>query len=185
LECISAETAFEVFVRAAKISVEAKNPVPSKIKRSTQVGVASLPDLESMLLLPVLWVSLCAAAALSESVLRPSQLGDGLTKAPIASPELLLPSNTSVSLSNVSSPTENILKIACDSSRYGKNLKVKSCRQLFGYVKQDKRQFTFAQRDSGIPHDLPLPLRTYSGKTSISNICSEATASLNHLWCCR
>lgn len=136
--------------------------------------------MRDMPLSPFFWISLCAAATLSASVLQSSQPGDGLAKAVIASPELLISSNSLVSPSNVSVPSGNILKIACDSRRFGKNLKVKSCRQLFGYVKKDNTQFTFAQRNSGIPHDLPLPLRTYSGESIRSKIYSEARSSLIH-----
>ena len=62
------------------------------------------------------------------------------------------------------------MKVGCDPIRYGRNLKVKSCRDLFGYLKHDEAQFTFSQRDSGIPHDIPLPLRTYSSKFIVSGI---------------
>lgn len=144
-----------------------RTSLPRTKPKYPQVYIASLPDERIMLLSSLSWASLCATATLSASVLQPIQPGDGLAKARVAPPELLLPSNTSVSLGNLSFPSGNILKIACDASRYGKNLKVKSCRQLFGYVRKDNRQFTFAQRDSGIPQDLPLPLRTYSSERTL------------------
>lgn len=58
--------------------------------------------------------------------------------------------------------TSNRLKIGCDSHRYGRNLKVKSCRDVFRYVKYENEQIEFSERDSGISHDVGLPLRTYS-----------------------
>ena len=67
--------------------------------------------------------------------------------------------------SNDSDTSGNKLKITCDGMTYGKNLKVPSCRKVFGYLRQDPTQYTFVERGSGIEGDVPLPLRTYSSKT--------------------
>ena len=78
------------------------------------------------------------------------------------SPELTLPLNVSTFPTNGTLTAKKRLKIACDADRFGRNLKVKSCRDLFGYLTLDEEEYTFSGRDSGIPNDIPLPFRTYS-----------------------
>ncbi|KAL6716108.1 hypothetical protein ACLMJK_005674 [Lecanora helva] len=86
-----------------------------------------------------------------------------LSHAPKPSPsaDLTLPANISRAPSNHPISAKK-LKIICDDQRWGRNLKVKSCRDLFGYLRQGEELYSFAQRDSGIPHDIPLPIRTLS-----------------------
>ena len=67
---------------------------------------------------------------------------------------------------NNSDTSANKLKVTCDGMTYGKNLKVPSCRKVFGYMRHDSTQYTFVERLSGIPGDVLLPLRTYSSKYS-------------------
>lgn len=108
-----------------------------------------------------LWPAYCAAALIPASVLQRPQYGNDLKAS-----DLPL-SNTSVFANNRSSSLGGIggvLKIACNSDMYGKNLKVKSCQRLFGYISKDTRQYTFADRESRVPFDIALPMRTYSGK---------------------
>ncbi|KAM0796442.1 hypothetical protein BDR22DRAFT_525996 [Usnea florida] len=76
-------------------------------------------------------------------------------------PNLRSPASISIP-SNDSDTSGNKLKITCDGMTYGKNLKVPSCRKVFGYTRHDPTQYTFVERGSGIPGDVPLPLRTYS-----------------------
>ena len=93
---------------------------------------------------------------------HPESISD-LAAKPISSLNLLSPANILASSSNISS-SGNGLKIRCDSTKYGKNLKVQSCRNVFRYLNKVDTQFTFAMRDSGVPFDVPLPLRTLSSK---------------------
>ena len=93
---------------------------------------------------------------------RSERIGN-LDTGPISSSYLLPPTILAPSSNNTSSG--NKLKIACDSTRYGKNLKVDSCRNIFRYLNKDDTQYTFAERDSGVPLDIPLPLRTFSSET--------------------
>lgn len=101
---------------------------------------------------------------LAASLPRPSESVDSLAAGPVSSLNLLSPANTLALSSNNSSPG-NVLKIACDATKYGKNLKVNSCRNVFRFLRRDETRYTFAERDSGVPHDVPLPLRTLSSKT--------------------
>ncbi len=103
---------------------------------------------------------------LAASLLRHSQDIGSLAAGPISSPNSLSPANILSPSSNTSS-TGNKMIIACDGTRYGKNLKVKSCRHVFGFLSKDDKQLTFAERDSGVPSDIPLPLRTLSSKNPI------------------
>lgn len=98
---------------------------------------------------------------LAASLPRPSESVDSLAAGPVSSLNLLSPANTLALSSNNSSPG-NVLKIACDATKYGKNLKVNSCRNVFRFLRRDETRYTFAERDSGVPHDVPLPLRTLS-----------------------
>lgn len=118
-----------------------------------------------MFLSAFLWSAYCAAALIPASVLQRPQYGNDP-----ASSSLLLPT-TSLDSGNQSSllgGMGGVLKIACDSIRYGKNLKVKSCQRLFGYLRKDTTQYTFANRDSRKPFDIALPMRTYSGEPAKS-----------------
>lgn len=110
------------------------------------------------LILSVLGSNIVLAASLPQ---RPERIGS-LETAPISSSNLLSPAILAPSSSNTSSG--NTLKVGCDSNRFGKNLKVNSCRNVFRYLRKDEKQLTFADRDSGVPFDVPLPLRTYSSE---------------------
>ncbi len=95
-----------------------------------------------------LWASYSNAASLAAGPMSSSNL---------AAPALLTPSSSNYS-------SENMLGISCDSRKFGKNLKVNSCRNIFNYLIKDETQYDFADRDSGRPNSVPLPLRTYSSE---------------------
>ena len=88
----------------------------------------------------------------------------GLLAGPPGPPDLALSLNTSRPLGNYSASLSKTVKIGCSARLYGRDLKVKSCRDLFGYLRPDSNQYTFSQRDSGIPQDVGLPIRTYSSR---------------------
>lgn len=121
----------------------------------------------------ILW-TLYSDAVLAASLPRRSEIIGSLAARPISPSNLLSPANMLASSSNTSS-SGNLLKIACDGTKYGKNLKVNSCRSVFNFMMKNETQFTFAERDSGVPSDISLPLRTLSSKTSI-----DASASWIH-----
>lgn len=100
---------------------------------------------------------------LAASLLRRSESIGGLATGPATSSNLLSPAN--ILAPSTTNSSANILKIACDASRYGKNLKVYSCRNVFMYLRKDPTVFVFAERDSGLPCDVPLPFRTLSSET--------------------
>ncbi|CAD6589690.1 MAG: hypothetical protein ASARMPRED_004173 [Alectoria sarmentosa] len=95
------------------------------------------------------------------SLPRRSESSGGLAADPTSSLNLFSPANI-LAPSNDNSTSGNVLKIACDGTLYGKNLKVSSCRNIFHFLSKDETEFRFAQRDSGVPCDVPLPLRTLS-----------------------
>lgn len=112
-----------------------------------------------MFFLPVLW-ALSSNTLLAASLPQRSERIGSLDTGRITSSNLLsIPAPPTNNLSS-----GNILEIACDSAKFGKNLKVKSCRNVFRYLMQDESQYTFAERDSGVPHEAPLPWRTLSGE---------------------
>ena len=84
------------------------------------------------------------------------------------SPALLSAENSSTIFSNAS--LGELLKIRCDPIRYGKNLKVASCRNVFSYIAQDDTQAVFAERGAVQPHDLNLPFRVASSEYSSAGI---------------
>lgn len=97
------------------------------------------------------------AASLPQRLESISSLAAGSTTSPsLLSPAILVPSGTNSSYAAK-------LKIRCDV-KYGKNLKVNSCRKVFDYLTKNETQFAFAERDSGVPFDVPLPLRTFSSE---------------------
>lgn len=109
------------------------------------------------LMLWALYSNVVLAASLPQ---RSERIGN-LAAGPTSSSNLLSPATLAPSSYNSSA---NLLKIAC-STKWGKNLKVYSCRNIFDWLQTDERQFSFAERDSGLPYQVPLPLRTYSSKT--------------------
>lgn len=75
-----------------------------------------------------------------------------------------LPSRvTSPSSLRSPSPSSPLL-VHCDGNVYGRNLNVASCRDVFSHMPRGDAQVTFAERHSGIPHDIPLPWRVMSSK---------------------
>ena len=109
----------------------------------------------------MLWALLHPNTVLAASLPQRSDRIGSLDTGRISSSNLLSPAIPAPS-SNFSSG--NVLQIACDSAKFGKNLKVNSCRNIFRYLMRDEVQYTFAERDSGVPHDAPLPWRTLSGE---------------------
>lgn len=92
-----------------------------------------------------------------------------LLQEPVISPALSNFENSSTASGNTS--LDNILKLRCDPIRYGRNLKVESCRKVFGFIAQDDTQTVFAERGSVQPHDLNLPFRATSSEClSISSL---------------
>ena len=78
------------------------------------------------------------------------------------SPTLSYPENSSAIHGNTS--TGGLLMLKCDPVRYGRGLKVESCRNVFTYMKVDETDTVFADRSSAQPHNLGLPFRTTSSK---------------------
>ena len=54
--------------------------------------------------------------------------------------------------------------LKCDPVRYGRGLKVESCRNVFNYMEVDNTDIVFADRSSAQPHDLDPPFSTTSSK---------------------
>ena len=119
-----------------------------------------------MLTSSIPFISTISALVSSASVPQSSLAFGNLPPSPPASRVLTLPS----ARSNNFTLSAKKLKIDCDSNRWGRDLKVKSCRDLFGYLKKDDEELIFSNRDSGLPHDIPLPIRTLS---SMSQTCTN------------
>lgn len=123
------------------------------------VGLCPLQNMFFRLMLWVLYSDTVLAASLPQRSESISSLAAGA----IFSSKSLSPANIPAPL-NDNSSSGNKLQIACDARKYGKNLKVNSCRNVFNFLKKDDLQFRFSERDSGVPSDVPLPLRTLSSK---------------------
>lgn len=104
-----------------------------------------------VLIVPVL--ALCA-------ILPQPRDADDLLQGPVTSPALTLFENSSAAAGNISHG--NVLKLKCDSVRYGRDLKVESCRKVFNFIGQDDTQTVFAERSTVHHHDLNLPFRASS-----------------------
>ena len=91
-----------------------------------------------------------------------------LTQEPAMSSALSFSENSSAVSGNTS--PKNVLNLRCDPIRFGRNLRVESCRKAFGYISHGDMQTVFAERDSGQPHDFNLPFRVSSSECpGISN----------------
>ncbi|KAM0795954.1 hypothetical protein BDR22DRAFT_893643 [Usnea florida] len=112
----------------------------------------------------LLTVSILPALALSIT-LPPLQDTNNTSQPPTLSPSLFSAENTSTTYTNTS--LGKILKINCDPVRYGRNLKVSSCKNVFTYLAPNDTQTVFAERGSVQPHDVNLPYRITSSKPHI------------------
>ena len=79
-----------------------------------------------------------------DSTLRPPK--------PLSNPSL--PHN----IINTTSPPSDALRIRCTSD-YGRNLNPSSCRDVFHYIGKTDQENPLAQRHTGHPNAIPLPLR--------------------------
>ena len=120
----------------------------------------------TMLFFLTLW-ALCLNALLAASL---PQRFEPISSLATSSPNLLSPAVLVQPGTN--SSFGNRLQISCDAKKYGKNLKVNSCRNIFTYMTKDETQWTFAERDSGVPFDVPLPLRTFSSEIFLDSLAS-------------
>ena len=100
---------------------------------------------------------------------------NNLLQGSVIPPTLQYPGNSSAASGNTSF-SSNSLRVRCDPVRYGRNLRVESCRKAFNYLRAGGTETIFADRSSTLPHDLSLPLR-YTGSKSLS----AAVLSLLHM----
>ena len=54
--------------------------------------------------------------------------------------------------------------LKCDPVRYGRGLKVESCRNVFNYMKVDNTDIVFADRSSAEPPHLDITFSTINSK---------------------
>ena len=72
-------------------------------------------------------------------------------------------SNTSLpdSIINTTFPPSDVLQIKCTSD-YGRDVNPSSCHDVFHYIGRTEQENTLAQRKTGHPNAIPLPLRFMS-----------------------
>ena len=75
---------------------------------------------------------------------------------------LPIPAVATLAASSALSSPSPVLKIRCDGNFYGRNLNVASCRDVFHYMPKNDTQMVFANRNSGVQLEIPLPWRTMS-----------------------
>lgn len=76
--------------------------------------------------------------------------------------DLILPSNISTMIPDYpDTEPSNVISVRCDPA---KTVNFLSCRGALGYTVIDDEQTTFAQRNTGIPEDIPLPFRITGGE---------------------
>ena len=78
---------------------------------------------------------------------------------------------------NVSTGSDNPLKIQCDGSNFGKNLNVASCTKVFNYIDKRVPEKVFADRRTGIPADVLLPWRIYDSMSLLVRPSQKAACS--------
>lgn len=109
---------------------------------------------------------------MSLTVLVSLTLFSSLTSTAVLLPTLILSNNTlrPPQLSNPSvpnniinntSPPSDILRIQCTSD-YGGSVNPSSCRNVFQYIARTDQETELAQRHTGHPNAIPLPLRFLS-----------------------
>ena len=101
--------------------------------------------------------TLCSFLASTAVVLPPPITLDNV----LQPPQPLLNQSLPQVVINTTNPLSDTLRIQC-MSEYGSNLKPASCLDVFHYIARTERENTFAQRNTGRPNDIPLPMRFVS-----------------------
>ena len=109
----------------------------------------------------LLAISILPALAISITLPQPQDTFNS-SQPPTLSPSLLSADNSSAIFMN--SSLGKILQINCDPVRYGRNLKVASCKNIFNFLAQDDTPTVFAERGAVQPHDMNLPYRITSSE---------------------
>lgn len=79
----------------------------------------------------------------------------------IGSDLTISPNISAVRLQHTGFSPSNLVHIRCDPTKPANFL---SCRNALGYTSIDDEQTTFAQRNTGVPADVPLPYRITGGE---------------------
>lgn len=93
------------------------------------------------------------------SMMQQFPQGDGILDTK-SQTNITLPPST-----NISTPS-NVLEVRCEGSRYGRDLNVASCRDVFNFMDRNNTQVVFSERHSGFYHDIPLPYRILGSELS-------------------
>ncbi len=110
-------------------------------------------DLIVLLILPTF--ALCAKIPSLLNISNPLQGSINFAAIPYSGNSSAATGNTSVG---------TLLNFKCNPVRYGRHLKVESCRKVFDYLEMDDEETIFADRGSTQPHDLNLPSRVTGSK---------------------
>lgn len=121
-------------------------------------------ELLVMLAIVMIISSILPSFTVSSTALPPLQSSGRFIDVPLPSTDFSMPLNLTTQQNSNRSLSERVLKVQCDADYYGRNLNVRSCTNVFGYLSKDEKQTTFALRHSGIQSGIPLPWRILSGK---------------------
>lgn len=120
----------------------------------------SVPDYSKIMLLAH-FAGLCFSiiTIFSAALPQPSQdHSTGLSAGSVLPSQLLYPGISSLNATSA----ENKITISCDGPRYGQNLRVTSCREIFRFIAKADHQTTFGERGSQVTYQAPLPYRLQS-----------------------
>ena len=82
-------------------------------------------------------------------------------------------------------PSGNVISVQCHV-RYGRRLDFQDCRDAFNYIpRSDERLARFAERNSGLPHDVALPQRVLGSTFSLPSRFSYLLTATSGKHCCR
>ena len=120
----------------------------------------SVPDHSKIMLLAhFASLSFSIITIFSATLPQPSQdHSTSLSAGPVLPSQLLYAGNSSLNATSA----ENKLIISCDAPRYGQNLRVTSCRDIFHLIVKADHQVTFGDRGSRVTYQAPLPYRLQS-----------------------
>ena len=103
------------------------------------------------------------------AILPNTLANDHALQGSVIPPTLSYAVNSSTTYGNRSAG--NMWSVQCSRIRYGRDLKVESCRKVFNYLGTDDAEVIFADRNSAQPRDVSLPMRTTSSKCP----CTESS----------
>ena len=136
------------------------------VSSSLEFCVWGLMAMETMIFLTTVVLSLFPPSTSLAILQLPGPSGSLSNASTLVYPAADLPYNITLPSTDLNSSLSGTVKVGCDAARFGRDPVVKSCRNVFGFMRPSDEMYSFSQRGDGRSSDIELPFRTYSSKLS-------------------